>query len=188
MGDVLRKTGANYVLLFPDDRTNTTLNSSSPGSDSIATTDFEGMLLENGEVVATNLAALEAGPFNLTIDNVSGAFGIYKVNLTLPNRSTYDLFLRHTSALITVRQEQFDMLTRDEIGSVSRENTRYDFTIAAANIPARNVQSGVLDKMRIRRRFDGAADFSAGNLVQDLIIEFTYPSLGSTNPSAVIPQ
>lgn len=187
MGDVLRKTGSNYVLLFPDDRTNTTLNSSSPGADAIATTNFEAMLLRDGEVVATNLAALTAAPYNLTIDNVSGQFGVYKVNLDLPTRGTYDLFVRHSTAMIVVRQEQFDLQTRDEIGSVSRENTRIDFTIAASPIGGRNVAAGVLDKMRVRRKFDGAPDFSAGNLLSDVTVLFTYANLGDTNPSSVSP-
>ena len=187
MGDVLRRTGANFTLLFPDDRTNTTLNSSTPGADGIATTNFEGMLFEDGEIVATNLAALEAGPYSMTIDNVSGTFGVYKVNISLPNRAMYDLFLRHTTAMVTVRQEQFDTTTRAEIQSLSAGNSRYDFTIAVSNIPARNVAAGVLDTVRVRQRYDGAADFSAGNLVLDETYEFTYASLGDTNPSTVIP-
>lgn len=187
MGDVLRKTGANYTLLFPDDRTNTTLNASTPGANGIATTNFVGMLLEDGEVVATNLAALLAGPFNMTIDNVSGAFGIYKVNITLPNRSTYDLYLRHTTDIVTVRHEQFDLLTRHEIPSMSRENLKYDFVVAAVDVPARSVAAGVLDTLRIRRRFDGATTFVGGDLISDTTLEFTYTSLGDTNPLSVEP-
>lgn len=187
MGDVLRKIGANFVLLIPDDETNDTLNGSSPGADAISTTSFEAALWENGELVATSLAILVSS-FGLTIDNVSGTdVAAYKVNLTLPNRSFYELWIRHASAMIAFRQEQFDLRTRDEIGSVSRENVRIDFTIATVNIPARQVAAGVLDKMRIRRRFEGAADFTAPNLADDVTVEFTYANLGDTNPINVIP-
>jgi hypothetical protein len=187
MGDVLRRTGTNYTLLFPDDRTNVTLNSSTGGDDGIATTNFEGMLLEDGEVVATNLAALEAGPYSMTIDNVSGTFGVYKVNISLPNRATYDLLLRHTADMVTERLEQFDTTTRAEIQSLSRGNARYDFTIAAVNIPARKVAAGVLDSVRIRQRHDGASTFSGADLALDEIFEFTYANLGDTNPITVLP-
>ena len=121
----------------------------------------------------------------MTIDNVSAAFGAYKVNITLPNRSNYDLFLRHSTDMVVPRIEQFDMKTRDEVGSVSPENLRSDFIIAGADIPARKVAAGVLDKMRIRRRFDGAPDFTAPNLASDVTVFFTYAALGDTNPILV---
>lgn len=187
MAEVLRRLGANFFLLFPDDRANTTLNSSTPGADGIATTNFEAMLLRDGEVVATNLAALLAGPFNLTIDNVSGQFGVYKVNLTLDTRGFYDLFIRHTTDMVTTRSAHFDLVTRPEILSLSQGNTRYDFTLALADIPARQVAQGVLSTVRVRQRYDGAADFSAGNLVLDQTYELYYDNLGDTNPNAVVP-
>ena len=187
MGDVLRLTGTNFTLLFPDDRTNVTLNSSVAADNAIATTNFEAMLFEDGEIVATNLAALEAGPYTMTIDNVSGTFGVYKVNLTLPNRAFYDLFIRHTTDMVTVRQEQVDTTTRAEIQSLSYGNRQYDFTLASVAVPARKVAAGVLDTVRIRQRYDGAADFTGPNLVLDETIEFTYTNLGDTNPENVIP-
>lgn len=180
MGDVLRKTGTNYVLLFPDDRTNTTLNSSTPGADGIATTNFEGMLLKDGEVVATNLAALEAAPYNMTIDNVSGAFGVYKVNIDIPTRGTFDLYLRHSSDMVVVRHEQFDLLTRGEISSLFRGNVRWDFNIATVAVPARNVAIGVLDTIRLRS-FDGVT------VVEDRTVEMVYATSGDTNPINAIP-
>ena len=186
MGDVLRRTGVNYALLFPDDRTNITLNSSTAGDNGIATTSFEGMLFCDGEVVATNLTALEAPPYLLTIDNVSGTFGAYKVNVTLPSRATYDLFLRHTTDIVTVRQEQFDTTTRPEIMSLSQGNTRMDFTIAGANIPARNVATGVLDKITATHYADGAT-VGPSAVTSTQVYELTYNALGDTNPSAVIP-
>jgi endoglucanase Acf2 len=186
MGDVLRRTGTNYVLLFPDDRTNTTLNSSTPGDNGIATTNFEGMLFEDGEVVATNLTALATAPYLMTIDNVSGTFGTYKVNITLPERATYDLFIRHTADIVTVRQEQFDTTTRPELMSLSQGNTRYDFTIAGVNIPARQVAAGVLDQITVTHYADGAA-VGPTAITSTQTYEFTYGNLGDTNPSAVIP-
>jgi hypothetical protein len=188
VADVLRKIGANFVVLVPDDDSNDTLNGSSAGQDGIATTNFTAALWENGEPIG-NLTTLEAGPYNLTIDNVSttGVAG-YKVNITLPNRSFYELWIKHSTGMVAYRQEQFDLSTRDEIGSVSRDNVRYDFTVASSPVPARKVATGVLDTLRVRRRYDGAADFSAGNLVSDVTIEFTYETLGDTNPITVEPQ
>lgn len=188
MADVLRKIGANFVVLVPDDDTNNTLNSSSAGQDGIATTNFVAVLWENGEPIG-NLTTLEAGPYNLTIDNVSTTdVAGYKVNITLPNRSFYELWIKHTTDMVAYRQEQFDLTTRDEIGSVSKDNTRYDFVVAASAVPARNVAAGVLDTLRVRRRYDGAADFTAPNLISDITIEFTYTSSGDTNPITVEPQ
>lgn len=187
MAEVLRRTGTNFMLLIPDSEGNTTLNSSTPGQDGISTTGFVAALWENGELVATNLAALIAAPFNLTIDNVSGGIGGYKVNVTLPNRSFYELWIRHSSAMLAFRQEQFDLKTRLEIGSVSKENVRIDFAIAGAPVPARNVATGVLDTMRIRRRFEGASTFDSADLVSDVTINFRYATLGDTNPISVEP-
>lgn len=188
MGDVLRRTGSNFALLFPDDRTNTTLNSSTGGDDGIATTNFEGMLLEDGEVVATNLTALEAGPYNMTIDNVSGTFGVYKVNITLPNRGFYDLILRHTTAMVTERQEQFDTTTRPEIMSLSQGNTRFDFVTALVNtdVGTRNVAAGVLDNITVTHYADGET-VGAGAITTTQTYEFWYDTLGDTNPSSVRP-
>jgi hypothetical protein len=187
MAEVLRRTGANFLVLVPDTEGNTTLNGSTPGQDAIATTNFIAIMWENGELIATNLAALIAGPFNLTIDNVSGGIGGYKVNVTLPNRSFYELWIRHTTAMLAFRQEQFDLKTRPEIGSVSKENVRVDFTIAAAPVPSRNVAAGVLDTMRIRRRFEGATTFNPADLVSDVTVSFRYATLGDTNPVSVEP-
>lgn len=188
MADVLRKIGANFIVLVPDDDTNNTLNGSSAGQDGIATTNFVAALWENGEPIG-NLTTLTSAPFNLTIDNISTTdVAAYKVNITLPNRSFYELWVKNTAAIVAYRQEQFDLSTRDEIGSVSRDNVRYDFIVAAAPVPARNVATGVLDTLRVRRRFDGSADFSAGNLVSDVTIEFTYTTIGDTNPIIVEPQ
>jgi hypothetical protein len=181
MSEILAVPGANFILLLPDDRTNVTLNGSVAGNDGIATTDFEGMLMENGEVVATNLAALEASPFFMTIDNVSGTFGLYKVNLTLPNRSKYDLFLRHTADLITVRHEALDTQVRHEVLSLARGNTRYDFTLASGGSgAAQNAADGVPESLRIRNFFPGTT-----TVVSDVTLLFYYTDPGDTNPESV---
>ncbi len=137
--------------------------------------------------MATNLAALVSS-FSLTIDNVSGTdVAGYKVNLSLPNRSFYELWINHTADMIAFRQQQFDLVTRPEVLSLSRGNTRYDFTIATVNIPARSVAAGVLSEVRVRQREDGAATFAGSDLVLDETFEFSYANLGDTNPISVIP-
>lgn len=187
MPEDLRRTGSNFFLLIPDDESNNTLNGSTGGDDGIATTNFEATLWENGEVVAADLATLVSS-FGLTIDNVSGTdVAGYKVNLTLPNRSFYELWIRHTTAMVAFRQQQFDLITRAEGLSVIRGNTRYTFNIAASEVGARNVAIGVLDTVVVEHRFDGAADFSAPNLVSSITLEYTYATLGDTNPSLVAP-
>lgn len=188
MADVLRRTGANFLLIVPDDIGNDTLNGSSPGADAISLAGFEAALWENGEPVAATVAALVAAPFFLTIDNVSQTdLAMYKVNLTLPNLAVYELWLRHPTAMVAFRQEQFDLRTRSEILSQIRGNTRVDFTLATSAIPARNVAVGVVDTMRVRHKYDEALTFDPGDLVSDVTVEFYYAVLGHTNPSRVEP-
>lgn len=188
MGDVLRRTGENFLLIVPDDAGDDTLNGSSPGADGISLAGFEAALWENGEPVAATIAALVAAPFFLTVDNVSQTdLAMYKVNLTLPNRSFYELWIRHPTAMVAFRQEQFDLRTRAEVLAQIRGNSRVDFTIAVAQVPARNVAVGVVDTMRVRHRFDGATTFDPVDLVSDVTVQFHYAVMGHTNPSSVRP-
>lgn len=188
MADVLRRPGANFLLLVPDDAGNDTLNGSTPGANGISLAGFEAALWEDGEPAAADVAALVAAPFLLSIDNVSQTdLAMYKVNLTLPNRAFYELWIRHPTAMVAFRQEQLDLRTRAEILAQIRGNTRVDFTIAVAQVPARNVAVGVLDTMRVRHRFDGAPTFDPGDLVSDLTLNFYYAVMGHTNPSSVRP-
>lgn len=181
---VLYKEGAVSVLLLPDDETNTTLNASTPGADGIALTNFTIGLWQDGELVSDTIATLQASPFFLTIDNVSGAnVGMYKLNITLDTPGHYELFANHSVDMQAFRSEQIDNLTREEIGSLSRANLRYDFTVATVAVPARNVAAGVLDKLRIRRKSESDADFTSP--IEDVEVLFTYETTGDTNPTIV---
>lgn len=191
MADVLRRTGTNFTLIAPDLDATIALNGSAPGDLAIPTASFVAVLWEDGEPTPFTLADLLLPPFLLTIDNVSepvAPLGQYRVNLTLPNRSVYELWIRHTTDMVAFRREGFDLRTRAEGLSQTRGNTQIDFTVAAVQVSARNVAVGVLDSMRVRTRLEGAPDFTASNLVSDEIVEFVYATVGDTNPIQVRPQ
>ncbi len=185
MSEALERTGAQAVLLIPDDDSNITLNSSTAGDDGIALTDFTFHLWEDGEYIGTN-ATLTAGPYNLTVDNVSStspAQGAYKVNLSLPNRSKWIFLATHTTAMVTNRIEELDTLSRDELGSTSRGNTKLVFRTASTDIAGQNASAGVLSEMDVITRYAGDADFSSPK--ETVTFKFFYQAFGETNPIRV---
>jgi len=184
MSDTLRRTGTNFTMLIPDAEGNTTLNGSSPGDDGISTASFVAALWENGEDIG-DLTTLLAPPYNLTIDNVSiaGALAGYKLNIDLPNRSVYELWIKHATDMLAFRRVSFDVVTRAEVLSLERGNTRYTYRLATLPVGApRNVAVGVLDTILVETRFDGAANFAGANLVSSKVIELSYAIFGQTNP------
>lgn len=191
MADVLRRTGPNLTLIPPDLDGNITLNGSSPGDLDISSAGFSAVLWENGAPTPFTLVDLLSPPFSLTIDNVSDTFaplGMYRVNLTLPNRSLYELWIKHTPDMVAFRQETFDLVTRAEVLSLERGNTRYTYRLATVPAGApRNVAVGVLDTILVETRLDGTPDFSAPNLVSSKVIELSYAAQGQTNPVLVEP-
>jgi hypothetical protein len=174
--------------LIPDSDTDDAINGSSSGDDAIPTTGFVAAMWKDGEDIG-DLAVLEAAPYNLTIDNVSiaGALAGYKVNITLPDRAMWTLWMRHPTSMLAFRQASFDLVTRAEVLSTIQGNTRTTFNFSELGVPARKVGPGVLDTMTVEQRYDGATDFTAPNLVSSLTLNFVYDVVGQTNPILVAP-
>lgn len=191
MADVLRRPGLNFTLVPPDLDSDIGLNGSAPGDIGISTAGFDAVLWIEGAFPPVTLGDLLAPPYSLTIDNISEPItplAMYKVNITLPEYTVYELWIKHATSMIAFRQESFDLFTSPSSLSITDGNTKrtYNFATVPVGQP-RNVAVGVLNTIDIVHRFDGAATFEGADVASATTLEMRYALQGQTNPVAVVP-
>lgn len=71
----------------------------------------------------------------------------------------------------------------DKMVELREGNIKREFTIAAAQVPARNVDIGRIDSMTIKVKADTAADWTAP--VSTKTLYFRYTTMGDVNPASV---
>ena len=180
----------SIITNFQADADANNINGTVPGANGIVLTNFSGLLLENGTVVADIAAAvadITAAPWNFSIDNVIG--GSYRVNIDLPNQSYYTLMLKHSANLVSWNSEDFDVQLHFNYAAelALPFNWRWQYTIAAAPVAARNVAVGVLEYADLFIKYTADAESTTSPRFTERLYAW-YTTLGDHVPIRMSPE